>query len=184
MSADTTQYTTTARLIHWTMAILVIGMIPVGFLMVQKGLDRSFQNFLFISHKNIGVLLLILIFVRLFNRWRSPPALAPVPMAPLQKLAAHMTHIGLYGLLLIMPLAGYIRVRAGGFPIESLDALGIPALVPRSEALAEAAKMVHFYGSYAIAPLIVMHIGAACFHGLFLRDGVFSRMWPPVGKKA
>ncbi len=183
MTATTKQYSGASRLIHWVMAILVIGMIPIGFLMVQQGLSRSLQNFLFISHKNIGVLLLILVFVRLFNRWRNPPNLEPVEMAPIQAFAAHMTHIALYGLLLIMPLAGYIRVRAGGFPIESLDAMGIPALVPRSEALAEAAKAVHFYGSYAIAGVLLMHIGAACFHALVLKDGVMSRMWPPFGKR-
>ncbi len=182
MTAATKKYSGTSRLIHWIMAILIIMMIPVGFLMVQEGLSRSLQNTLFITHKNVGVLLLILIFVRLFNRWRNPPHLEPVELAPIQEFAARMTHIGLYALLLIMPLAGYVRVRAGGFPIEALGALGMPTLVPRSEALAEAAKMVHFYGAYAITALILMHIGAACFHGLVRKDGVFSRIWPPVGK--
>lgn len=178
------RYRVPARLIHWIMALLVLGMIPVGFLMVRDGLDRSFQNFLFITHKNVGVVLLILIFVRLIYRWRNPPVLTPVALPKAQEMAAHATHIGLYALLLIMPLAGYVRVRAGGFPIEALDAMGIPALVPKSEALAEFAKAVHFYGSYAIAILVAMHIGAAAFHGLVRRDGIFSRMWPPVGPKS
>lgn len=183
MTATTKKYRVSARLIHWVMAILVIGMIPVGFFMVREGLDRSLQNFLFISHKNIGVLLLILIFVRLIYRWRRPPVLDPVPLPKLQHYAAHLTHFALYALLLIMPLAGYVRVRAGGFPIETLDALGIPSFVPRSEGLAEFAKAVHFYGAYAITALVVMHIGAAIYHGAVRRDGVFTRMWPPVEKK-
>ena len=83
-----------------------------------------------------------------------------------------------------MPLAGYVRVRAGGFPIEALDAMGIPTLVPRSEVLAEFAKAVHFYGAYAITILVAMHIGAATYHGMVRRDGVFSRMWPPIGPKS
>ncbi|PJI84427.1 cytochrome b561 [Yoonia maricola] len=184
MTNSILRYRVPARLIHWTMALLVLGMIPVGFLMVREGLDRSFQNFLFISHKNIGVLLLVLIFVRLIYRWRNPPVLNPAPLPKAQEFAAHATHFGLYALLLIMPLAGYVRVRAGGFPIEALDAMGIPALVPRSEALAEFAKAVHFYGSYAIAILVAMHIGAAAYHGVVRKDGIFSRMWPPVGPKA
>lgn len=178
------RYRVPARLIHWTMALLVIGMIPVGFLMVREGLDKSLQNFLFIAHKNIGVLLLVLIFVRLVYRWLNPPVLSPVPLPKVQEFAAHATHFGLYAMLLIMPLAGYVRVRAGGFPIETLDAMGIPAMVPRSEALAGFAKAVHFYGSYAIAALVLMHVGAAMFHGVVRKDGIFSRMWPPVGPKA
>lgn len=184
MPTQATKYSVPARLIHWVMAILVLGMIPVGFLMVREGLDRGLQNFLFVSHKNIGVLLLLLIFVRLLYRWRNPPQLAPVPLPKAQEIAAKAAHIGLYALLLIMPLAGYVRVRAGGFPIEALDAMGIPSLVPRSDALAEFAKEVHFYGSYAIAGLVLAHIGAAAYHGLMRRDGIFSRMWPPLGPRA
>ena len=184
MTATAKRYSGTSRFIHWIMAILVLGMTIVGFLMVREGLSRPLQNTLFISHKNIGVLLLILIFVRLFVRWRNPPQLAPVKLAPAQELAAKVTHFGLYALLLIMPLAGYIRVRAGGFPIEALDAMGVPALVPRSEALAEAAKAVHFYGAYAIAILIVMQIGAECFHGLVKKYGEYASMCPQVSKGA
>jgi cytochrome b561 len=83
-----------------------------------------------------------------------------------------------------MPLAGYIRVKAGGFPIEALDAMGVPSLVPRSDALAETAKAVHFYGAFAITGVVGLHIGAAAYHGLFRRDGVFSRIWPPLKRGA
>jgi cytochrome b561 len=76
-------------------------------------------------------------------------------------------------------VAGYIRVKAGGFPIESLDALGAPSLVPRSEALEETAKAVHYFGGIALGAVIAVHIAAAAYHGLVRRDGVVSRMWPP-----
>ena len=184
MTKPATGYRTPARLFHWLSAAIVLLLIPVGWLMIQDGLPRPLQNTLFIAHKNAGVLVLLVILARLFYRWRNPPVLAHVDLPPLQELAAKLTHFGLYAMLLIMPIAGYVRVRAGGFPIESLDALGIPALVPRSEALAEFAKMIHFYGSYAIAGLAAAHIGAALFHGLIKRDGIFTRMWPPVSKQS
>ncbi|WP_282096082.1 cytochrome b [Epibacterium ulvae] len=171
-----------ARLMHWGMAVLVVGMVAIGFVMIQKGLPRPVQNFLFITHKNLGVLMLVLIVVRMAYRWLRPPALAPVALPPVQRMAAHLSHLGLYLLLLIMPLAGYIRVRAGGFPIEFLDRLDLPTLVPRSKELAAAAKAVHYYGSYALAGLILLHIAAAAYHGLIKRDGVMARMWPPIGK--
>jgi len=150
--------------------------------MIQDGLPRSLQNTLFIAHKNVGTFVLLLVVARLIYRWFNPPKLAPVPLPRMQELAAQLTHLGLYAMLIVMPLAGYIRVRAGGFPIEALDALSIPALVPRSEALAEVAKTVHYFGSYAIAGLAAMHIGAALYHGLIRKDGIFTRMWPPVSK--
>lgn len=179
MQQTTTAYKIGARLLHWSMAVLVLAMIPAGFLMTQPEIGRSLQNTLFVFHKNVGVLLLILAAVRLFYRWRNPPAPLPDEVSGVQRLAAHLSHTALYALLVIMPLAGYIRVKAGGFPIETLDALGVPSLVTRSDALAETAKMVHYYGGVAIALIIGLHITAAAYHGVVRKDGVFSRMWPP-----
>ncbi|MFW5881344.1 MAG: cytochrome b [Roseicyclus sp.] len=164
---------------HWGMAVLVLMMIPAGIVMIQPDIDRTLQNRLFIFHKNVGVLLLILVVLRLAYRWRHPPAALPADVPVWQRRAARVSHGALYGLLLLMPIAGYTRVRAGGFPIETLDALGMPSLVPRSDTLAEMAQTVHFAGGIAIAALIVVHVAAAAQHGLLRRDGVFSRMWPP-----
>lgn len=171
-------YRAPARWIHWIMALLVVAMIPVGFLMIQQGLSRPLQNNLFIFHKNVGVLLLLLIVVRILYRWRNPPPADPAHLPAWQVKVAGLTHRLLYALLVIMPLAGYVRVRAGGFPIEALDAMGIGSFIPRSDALAAVAKSVHFYGAWTIALLVALHIGAALQHGLIKRDGVFSRMWP------
>ncbi|MEM7720949.1 MAG: cytochrome b [Pseudomonadota bacterium] len=181
MTIPRQSYRAPARWLHWGMALLILGMIPGGFLMIQEGLPRSVQNSMFISHKNLGVLLLLLVIVRLLYRWRNPPPPEPDHLPGWQVRIAGLTHGLLYALLVIMPIAGYTRVKAGGFPIEVLDAWGVPSLVPRSDALAEFAKAVHFYGAWAIAILVAMHIGAALHHAIVKRDGVFSRMWPRAG---
>lgn len=175
------RYSTTARLFHWVMALLILLTIPAGLIMVREGLDREIQNALFLYHKNVGVLLLLLVAARLAWRLVVPAPALPAQMPAWQARIAGLTHLAMYGLLFVMPVAGYIRVRAGGFPIETLDALGVPSLVPRSDALAEVAKSVHYYAGLTIAAIIALHVGAALFHGLVKRDGVFSRMWPPVG---
>jgi cytochrome b561 len=176
------KYRPAARLMHWLMAVLVLLTIPAGIAMVQPGLDRATQNTLFVFHKNVGVLLLILIFLRLAVRLRHRPAPLPADLPSWQHRAAGLSHLGLYTLLVVVPVAGYVRVKAGGFPIESLDGLGVPALVPRSDALAEAAKALHLGGGLALGALIALHIAAAAHHGILRRDGVFSRMWPPLGR--
>ena len=181
MVTSETRYSRIARLIHWTMAILILAMIPVGVIMTQPDLNRSLQNTLFIFHKNIGILLLMLIVVRLVYRLTHKPAPLPAELPDWQHRAAGLSHLAIYTLLIIMPVAGYIRVKAGGFPIESLDALGMPSLVMRSDALAEIAKAAHYFGGFFLAGLVAMHIGAALHHGVIRKDGVFSRMWPPFG---
>jgi cytochrome b561 len=179
MTDPASGYRTPARLLHWIVAVLVLMMIPAGFVMVQQGIPRGLQNTLFIFHKNMGVVILLIVIARLAYRRFNPPPPLPEAMPHLQRRIAELSHLALYTLLILMPLAGYIRVRAGGFPIEWLDALGAPTLVPRSDALAEAAKTVHYFGALAITALVALHVGAALFHGIVRRDGVFSRMWPP-----
>jgi cytochrome b561 len=180
MTDPATGYRTPARLFHWTVAVLVFLMIPAGLVMVQQGIPRGLQDTLFIFHKNMGVLVLLIVIARLAYRRFNPPPPLPEAMPQVQRRIAELSHLALYTLLVLMPLAGYIRVRAGGFPIEWLDALGVPTLVPRSDAIAEVAKTIHYFGAMALIALVALHVGAALFHGIIRRDGVFSRMWPPV----
>lgn len=170
-------YAHPARALHWIVALLVLGMIPVGFLMVREGLPRPLQDTLFIFHKNTGVLVLLLMLARTAYRGLNPPPSRP-SLPIWQERAAAANHALLYLMLFVMPLSGYIRVRAGGFPIEALDAIGLPALVPESEALAELAKAVHYYAAWTLVALVALHVAAALHHGLVRRDGILARMWP------
>ncbi|WP_019955704.1 cytochrome b [Yoonia vestfoldensis] len=171
-------YRIPARVLHWSLAIAIIVMLPVGGIMVSDGLDRSTQNALFILHKNLGVLILLLMVVRLIYRAVNPPAPLPAHMPAWQKNAAGMTHILLYVMVFFMTITGYVRVSMGGFPIEALGAVGLHPLLPRNEAIAEIAKSMHFYGRYVLLAVMALHIGAALHHALVLRDGVFGRIWP------
>ncbi len=175
-------YATTGRILHWTVALLVLLMIPAGLTMVQEGLSRPLQDTLFIFHKNTGVLVLLIVAVRVVYRLLRPAPPLPSSVPGWQKFAARLNHVALYVMLLVMPLSGYTRVRAGGFPIEALDAMGAPLIVPRSDALADTAKAIHFGGALVIIAAVSLHVAAALYHGLVRRDGVFSRMWPPLGR--
>ncbi|MEM9316104.1 MAG: cytochrome b/b6 domain-containing protein [Pseudomonadota bacterium] len=178
---DHLRYRAPARLLHWVMALLILLTVPAGLIMVQSGIGRTLQNALFIYHKNVGVLLLVLVLLRLLVRWRNPPPPRMGGFPLWQERIAVTTHRLLHVLLLILPIAGYIRVRAGGFPIESLDALGVPPLVPLSDEWADSAKALHRRAGLALIPLLALHVGAALYHAIVKRDGVFARMWPPLG---
>jgi cytochrome b561 len=171
-------YHPAARALHWLTVLLVLSTIPVGALMVEPGWSRPVGNAMFIWHKNVGVAILLVVVVRLAVRWRHPPPPLPASVPALQARLAGAVHAALYALLLIMAVSGYVRVVAGGFPLETLDAIGFPRLAPRSDALAEAAKGVHAAARIPLVLLILAHVGAAAFHGLVRRDGVFARMWP------
>lgn len=152
--------------------------------MTGEELSRPVQNTLFIFHKNVGVVILLLVLLRLIVRAVTTPEPLPSTLPDWQRRAAMVSHAALYVLLVAMAVSGYIRVVAGGFPIESLDALGVPPLVPRSDPLAETAQSIHSATRFVLIAFILLHISAALQHLLWKRDGIFGRMWPPNAPRA
>ena len=171
-------YKPVAKVFHWLTALLVLLTIPAALIMLTPGIERLLQDPLFMFHKNVGVVLLVLVAARLAYRLLNAPPPLPDHVPVLQRHIAEVTHWLLYGLLLAMALSGFIRVTAGGFPLELFDRFGIQNLVPRSESLAATAKQIHALLRYPLIVLIVLHIGAALYHGLIKRDDIANRMMP------
>jgi len=171
-------YGTVARLFHWVTALLIFLMIPVGIAMTSEGF-ADIRNELFIFHKGTGALLLILVLLRVAWRLFRPAPPMPESVPSVQRRLARWNHTLLYILLVVMTVSGYLRVVAGGFPIELLDAFGIPPLISENTALANRMSVLHKFSVYALTALIGAHIAAASFHAFIARDGVVRRMWPP-----
>ncbi len=106
-----------AKLLHWVVAVFVLAQICLGWAAVSWRLSPTKLD-LFVWHKSIGMLILLLMLARL--AWRSvnvAPSL-PAGMAPFELLAARLTHVILYGLLLVMPLTGWIISSAANIPFR------------------------------------------------------------------
>jgi cytochrome b561 len=176
-------YNTVSRLFHWVTALLVIIMIPVGLVMVQEP-PQPWQDRLYVLHKALGPLVLLLVLTRLGWRAFHPAPPLPDTVPRLQQFAAGTVHAALYTALIVQGISGYVFVDAGDFPTEALRALGVPPFIPKNEPLSKAAQAVHIACAFVLIALLVMHVGAAAFHGLVKRDGVVSRMWPPVAPRA
>jgi cytochrome b561 len=60
--------------VHWTMAVLVITMVPLG-IAVNYLPWNAFQTWLFDLHKSLGIIILALVLIRLAYRLthRPPP---------------------------------------------------------------------------------------------------------------
>lgn len=172
----TDTYRPTAKALHWLIAVLVLLMIPIGQVMIMDGLPRIVQNLLFLFHKNGGVIIGILMVVRLAFRIIYPPPPLPPNLAPVQARIASVTHSLLYVLVFVMAISGYLRVVAGGYPIEGLDSLNLPPLVNRNPGIEKLAQTIHYYAHFALIGLVMAHIAAALFHALWLRDGILARM--------
>ena len=176
-------YDTVARLFHWTIAVMVLVQIPVGIAMTSEGFPRI-GDALFILHKGMGSLFLVLVAARIVWRLTHPVSALLAHLPASQRRIAALTHGMLYVLLVVQPVSGYIRTVGDGYPIELLDAIGFPALVSDIPETARLMLVVHKFGAYLLTALIAAHLGAVIHHAWIERDGVMSRIWPPVRPKS
>ena len=86
-------------------------------------------------------------------------------------------------LLAVLTLGGYARTVTGGFPVEALDALGVPPLLPEMPNLAIALSVLHSFVGYLFVAVVALHLGAVARHAWVLRDSVPGRMWPPIAPR-
>ena len=177
----TTRYSATAMLLHWLLALGLVGMFAMGLYMA----DLPFSPWrlkLYNWHKWAGVTILTLSVLRLV--WRlthRPPALPQsieLAMPRWQLLAFHATHVGMYALFFIVPLVGWAYSSAAGFPIVVFGVLPLPDFVPVSKELAELIKPWHETTAFALAGLVLMHVGAAVKHQFIDKDKLINRMLP------
>ncbi|MFJ5369774.1 cytochrome b, partial [Bosea sp. CER48] len=133
-------YSTTARTLHWITVVAVFVMIPVGLTMSYRGnvLDiwDGLTNGLYSAHKLLGFLLLWLTAGRLAYRvLHGAPPDEPT-LEWWQKAGSHLVHWLLYGLLLVVPLLGWIGVSL--FPALTIfDLFSLPALARPDEPAAQ-----------------------------------------------
>ena len=182
---QSTHFNLPARLLHWSMAALILAMLFIGVAMVTSLAD---YGTLVALHRPLGLLILILAVLRIANRWRRPPPPLPTDLPPWQRRAAHASHLALYGLMLAMPLVGWAMLSAARIPVAVIGPLVLPPILPQSPMLYAWLRELHTVLAYGLFGLILAHLGAALLHGLIRRDGVLASMalWrlPPPNKVA
>ncbi|HEY2604820.1 cytochrome b [Paraburkholderia sp. RL18-103-BIB-C] len=163
-----------ARLLHWTMAPLIVAMLFIGVGMVAS-VSRA-HNTLVAIHKPLGIALLLLVVLRVAVRiTRGAPPL-PADMATPQRIAAKASHLVLYALMVAMPLIGWGMLSAAGYPVTLYGPLHLPPIAPHDVALFALLRALHTWLAFTLFATVLLHLAAALFHGLIRRDGVFSSM--------
>lgn len=166
-----------ARGLHWLMALLLAGMVSLGVYMTD--LPLSPEKFQYYSwHKWAGVTAFLLVCARLLWRAVHPAPALPASMSAPSRLAAHAGHLALYGLMIAIPLTGWLMSSAKGVQTVWFGVLPIPDLLPRDKELGDALADAHEFLNWTMVALVAGHVGAALFHHFVLRDGTLRRMVP------
>ncbi len=161
------------RVQHWLTVLLVV--MCIGAVWSHEAFDKSnpVRAQLMQLHFLLGGSIGLLTVLRLATRGLvNGPAHS---MAPVVALLAKAGHLGLYLLLVLLPVCGYVGVSGKGLPIDLLGLASIPPL-PVSAETAKWVKELHEDLGNALIALLAIHVAAALFHAVVLKDRVLASM--------
>ena len=141
------------------------------------------RRFVFLVHACAGITVLAVAAARLTFRvafsWPEPTGEAP---GKIGTAIAAFVHFSLYAIMILIPLTGWIMASAmpccwgvPGLPDVRVLSFGIGN--PTMAGLG-AAYQVHVTLAWITIGLILMHVGAALFQHLHLRNDTLRRMLP------
>ena len=176
MTSADKRFTVVQRFPHWLMAICILAMLFIGVGMNSTVAPKYVP--LLVTHKTLGVTILILALIRLGVRLRYGVPLLPADLPGPMKLGVRLSHFALYVLMIAMPLLGLTMQWTGAYPIVLYGDIRLPTLLPQSDAIHTLLWEAHFYLAFAFFAFILLHVAAALFHAFIRRDGVFESMAP------
>lgn len=169
-----TGYGIVARSLHWLVAALIV----YQFVLAQRADSATLFEKLGIlaTHKSVGLTILALVVFRLL--WRSYTTVpAPPPNETrLRSSLARISHSALYGLMIALPLSGWLMSSATNTPVSYFGWLTLPDVIAPSEAWANRLMLVHATLFWSLSALVAIHATAALYHHFVLRDNVLRRM--------
>lgn len=167
--------------LHWLMVVLILAAIVLGWSAVSwDNAVYPLQSRLYSWHKSVGLTVLVLGLLRIAWRFIYP---RPAPLSSHQRWerrVAEVVHILLYGLLLLLPLSGWLLHSAAELksPLTWFGWFGVPDLISQDAALQALASQVHEALFWVLAGLLILHITGALKHHWVDGDLTLQRLLP------
>jgi cytochrome b561 len=159
--------------LHWLVVLLVFALFIVGKSMSGQPNDAEKLTPLAL-HMSIGILTLVVIVFRFVMRMRLPKPTHASTGNVFLDWVGKVVHYALYLLVFLMAVSGMsLSMQAGLVPIIFG---GSGASLP-TDFYDFAARMLHGFIAPALFLLILLHVGAAFYHQLALKDNLLARMW-------
>jgi cytochrome b561 len=171
---EAARYTRVAIILHWIIAALLIANLAVGFF--HESFDRPLRAALMGFHKSTGITILALSLARL--AWRlshRPPGYDPA-MNPWERSLARIIHWLFYGLLIAMPLTGWLLTSTGKRPVGLWYGLFDIARLPAATDTHDLWQEGHELLGYAMLALLLLHVAGALKHHLEGHRHMIRRM--------
>ncbi|MGO1500237.1 MAG: cytochrome b [Marinobacter sp.] len=165
--------------VHWAAALAVFGLFALGFWMVDLSYYDSWYQSGPDIHRSAGVLLFVLMVFRLF--WRlltvSPDQLAGHKRWEI--LSARLAHGLLYVLTFVAIVSGFLISTADGSSVSVFGWFEVPSVTGQIKGLEDTAGLVHYWSTWALVVLALIHAAGALKHHFIDRDETLRRMLVP-----
>ena len=173
------RYSNTTVAFHWITVALVLTQAYLGFTFALSD-EGPARDAVFVWHKTVGMIILLLTLARLAYRLKNPPPPFPPELPAWERFAAVWNHRLFYTLLIAMPIVGFIAVSgfASGPTTPIAGGIQVPVIPGVSRDTGELAGEVHEIAAFLLVALILVHIAAALKHQFVDRWRGSARMPP------
>lgn len=171
---NTNRFPLSMRLLHWAMAALIISMLLAGLAMVRS--LEPWQLTILSVHKAFGFAAFLLVLSRIAIRVASTSTPLPATLSSLQRRVAIASHYVLYGLMLAMPITGYLMQYVAARPVDVFGLFTLPAALTDDIQGYGLLREMHGYLALVFIAMIVLHVSAALHHHVVRKDGVLKSM--------
>lgn len=170
---NSARYPFSVSLLHWLLAIALIGNLVIGWLLDDR-------EELLPLHKSVGIAILALALTRLMNRLRVRDRLPPSvnEADTLANFVEATVHRLLYVLMIVAPLLGWLKTNAAGHAASFFGLFSLPTLLSRSRELALWLGQFHMIAAYSLAALIGLHVLGTLVHRLLTGRNILPRILP------
>ena len=173
------RYSNATVTFHWVTVVLVLTQAYLGFTFALSD-EGPARDEVFVWHKTVGMIILLLTLARLAYRLKNPPPPFPPELPAWERFAAVWNHRLFYTLLIAMPIVGFIAVSgfASGPTTPIAGGIQVPVIPGVSRDTGELAGEVHEIAAFLLVALILVHIAAALKHQFVDRWRGSARMPP------
>lgn len=166
-----------AKLLHWLGAVVILLLLAHGWWMTHMA-PRPERLAHYAGHSALGFDFLVLLVLRLLWRWFNPVPALPSDSRTWERWAAHGAHAGLYLLMFVVSLTGWVTASTFRTPITR-DVFNIPFPIIASGVDRSVRRLFeesHMVLAYVLAALVLVHLAGALRHHFFKRNDVLRRM--------
>ena len=164
--------------LHWSTLVLILlsAATVFGRDLIE---DKAGRWWLLELHRNSGLLIFVLLFLRLVTRLAVAPVRHELPVV--MRALAFFSHGAVYLILAGMPLLGWALSNARGTVVMLFGWLALPRLVATDLDLADTLADFHEWGAWVLYAVVALHVAAALWHHHVRKDQVLRAMLPRRG---